>query len=201
MRCLQVTAPSVIVAALVLGGCGDGSSAAPSSESSQPTTAGPEEPAVQPTDRAGEPLVEPERPAAMADADVAGAQAAAEYFMELSGYAVTSQDVTAFRRLCDPQSSYCTAVIDQVAADVAAGYYALGGEATLSVVSVTAPGADPYFTVRGELDRRPLQVFTKEGELLLETEAEVSLDLTVVLQHADDGQWLVVGAETQVEKK
>ena len=186
-------------------GCGDGSSAAPSPTgpvvTSEPTTPAPEptdEPDPVATDRAGSPLVAPERPAAMDNDDEAGAQAAAEYFMELSGYAVRSQDLSEFSRLCDPASIYCTAVIDEVTADVAAGNYTVGGAKTFTSIAVDPPGEHAFYIVWGTLDRSPFTVFDPSAREVDRVGAESDLDFAIAIERQDDGGWLVRGAEAGV---
>ncbi len=150
------------------------------------------------TDRAGEPLVPPERPSAMDNDDEAGAQAAAEYFMELSGYAVRSQDLTEFSQLCDPESIYCTAVLDEVSADAAAGTYTVGGATTFSALTVDPPVEHPFYLVWGSLDTSPFAAYDGAGAVLYESAGDDNLDFAVAVQYEGAGQWLVRGAEAHV---
>ena len=128
----------------------------------------------------------------------AGAQAAAEYFMELSGYAVRSQDLTEFSQLCDPESIYCTGVIDQVTADVAAGNYTVGGAKTLTASAVHLPGEKPFYSVWGTLARSSFTVYGPSDEEVDSVEADNDLDFAVAIQRQQDGSWLVRGAEAGV---
>lgn len=187
-------APVAVGCLLALGACGDGSSAAPTAV---PTTS--TAPAPVPTDKAGQPLLPPERPAAMDQGDTAGAQAAAEYFMALSGYAVRSQDLSAFTQLSDPECFYCDAVIDEVTADVAAGVYTIGGDTALSVSTIDPPAHEPFYIVWGVLDRAPFVAYDSSGNTVYESDGDSSLEFAVRLQRAADGRWVVMGTQAGEE--
>ena len=123
-----------ICCVVVLGACGEGSAAQTTTSAaapSTPTDAPTREPSPDPlpTDRAGEPLVPPERPTAMESNDERGAQAAAEYFVELYGYTLRTQDTEKFEQICDSESLFCNEVISEVKLDVESGNYTLGGSA------------------------------------------------------------------------
>lgn len=184
-------------ALLVVAGCGDGSSAAPSpSRPVETTTPAPTpEPSQEPepvaTDRAGEPLVPPDRPAAMDNDDEAGAQAAAEYFIELYGYATRSQDLEEFTELCDTASTFCSAVISEVTGDVAAGAVTVGGQTALTTTAVDPPGDDPFYVVWGTQDRAPFTAFSADGSVIYESAGDQGLDVAVVIEHQPDNTWIV----------
>ena len=194
----------LLVGALVVpAGCWDGSSASPDPPevtvmTTPPTPAPKPSPAPLPTDRAGELLVPPERPAAMDNNDEAGAQAAAEYLMEVSGYAIRSQELTEFTRLCDPESMYCTAVIDEVTEDVAAGIYTVGGTTSFTTLVVDPPVEHPFYIVWGSVDTSPFTVYDGSGVVIYESEGDVDLDFAVAAEHTATGAWLIRGAEAHV---
>lgn len=191
--------------ALMVSSCADGAPAAPAPSTSAPVseTQTPEptdEPDPVATDRAGEPLVAPVRPAAMDNDDVAGAQAAAEYFMEVAGYAERSQDLTEFKALCDSESNFCAAVIDQVTADVEAGSITVGGSTEFTTARVLPPAEDPFYLVVGTLDRARLTGFDASGNVVFVSEGETDLDFAVAVQRQDDG-WIIRGAEAGVVER
>ena len=134
----------------------------------------------------------------MASDDEAGAQAAAEYLMELAGYAVRSQDASAFRELCSSESTFCSATVDEIDADLAAGNYTLGGEALLLVSSVAPPQEHPYFTVWGVVDRHPFTVYDSSGNVISDTHDEPPEDFAIALQHEPDGRWTVLSVQAGV---
>lgn len=183
---------------VMVSGCGDGSSAVPSpsvsSVTSAPSTPAPEptdEPEPMATDRAGQPLVAPERPAAMDHDDEAGAQAAAEYFIELYGYATRSQNLKEFTELCDPASTFCAAVINEVTADVAAGAVTVGGQTALTATAVDPPGDNPFYVVWGTQDRAPFTAFAADGTPIYESAGDQNLDVAVVVERQPDDTWVV----------
>ena len=188
-------APAVVGGLLALGGCGDGSSAVPPSMTT-PLPA----PTPVATDMAGQPLMPPKRPAAMEHGDTAGAQAAAEYFMELSGYAVRSQDLSAFTQLSDPECFYCDAVIDEVTADAAAGVYTIGGDTVFSVSTIDPPAQESFYIVWGTLDRTPFVAYDSSGKTIYESDGDSSLEFAVRLQHEVDGRWVVMGTQAGEER-
>ena len=188
--------PFVMVCCLLpLGACGDGSSAVPTQVQTSTSPA----PTSEPTDRAGEPIDLPQRSPAMDQEDEAGAEAAAEYFMELSGYAVRSQDLSEFEALCDAESIYCKAVIDEVRADVSAGNYTVGGDTSFSVDSVDPPGENPFYVVWGTLDRTPFVAYDAGGHVIYQSDGDNSLEFAVAAQYDADGRWIFRGAQAGAE--
>lgn len=195
---------------VLLGGCSGGATVEPT-PSAEPTTSvpmpspsvtseAPVEPVPVATDRAGEPLVPPVRPPAMDNDDEAGARAAAEYFIELSGYAVRSQSLESLTEMCDPESIYCTAITDEVDSDVTAGNITVGGSKTFTVTDVDPPGESPFYVVWGTLARTPFTVFDSSGSTIYESDGDVALPFAVAVQYRPDGSWLVRGAEAEVVK-
>ena len=189
----------------VVAGCGDGSSAAPSPSAvvtgapSTPAPVSTDEPEPVATDRAGEPLVPPVRPAAMDNDDEAGARAAAEYFIELYGYATQSQDLSMFASICDPASVFCSSVIDAVNSDIAAGNRTDGGASLLNVYRVDPPATDAFFTVWGRVARDPFQVVGRDGSTLYESDGDEALDFAVGAEYIPNEGWLIRAAKPGIE--
>ena len=127
--------------------------------------------------------------------DEAGAQAAAEYFIELYGYASQSQDVETFTNFCDPESVFCSSVVDAVSADIAAGNRIDGGASVLHVYRVDPPAADGFFTVWGRVAREPFQVFAPDGTTLYESDGDQALDFAVGVEYIPNDGWLVRAAK------
>lgn len=105
----------------------------------------------------------PEKPAAMKNDDVAGAQAAAEYFVEMFGYAVRSQDTTEFVALCDPTSNFCSAVLDEISGDRSAGNVTIGGAAVFHLNRLDPPSAGQAFYVAWGAVERTSQTWVVRG--------------------------------------
>src|SRR5450830_1923187 len=71
--------------------------------------------------------VKPERPEAMDQADSAGAEAAAVYFLQLYAYVYATNDLAEWRALSHPECIFCASVITSVEEQVAAGNRSEGG--------------------------------------------------------------------------
>lgn len=173
---------TALVAALLLAGCTTppGPTTTPEPSPGQPVT---EEPTPTP-----EAPVAPERPAAMDQADVAGAEALARYFLELYPYVYATGDLTEWRALSHPECVFCTSVIDNVEAQVAAGNRSTGAEVT--VQSADARVIDEtWFAADAEITQAPSAEYGPDGELLSENPATQSHRMTFSLIH--DGTWLV----------
>ena len=134
----------------------------------------------------------------MENDDEAGARAAAEYFMEVSGYAIRSQELTEFTRLCDPESMYCTAVIDEVTGDMAAGIYTVGGTTTFTTLAVDPPVEHPFYIVWGTVDTSPFTAYDSSGIVIYESEGDVDLDFAIAAERTATGAWLIRGAQAEV---
>lgn len=188
---------------LTLVGCGDGSSAQPTTpavRSSAPTPAPSPDPTVEPapaaTDWVGVPLVPPERPAAMDNDDAAGAQAAAEYFVELYGYALQSQDLVDFTALCDPSSQFCDGVLTDVGAAIDSGQTTVGGDTRLSVQNVQIPGEHPFYVIRGQVDQDSLYVHETEMQVVSEAPGVTDIEFVVAIEFLGPNSWVVRAAES-----
>ncbi|SDD25140.1 hypothetical protein SAMN05216410_3046 [Sanguibacter gelidistatuariae] len=131
----------------------------------------------------------------MANDDEAGARAAAEYFVELYGYAVQSQDLVEFTNFCDPASVFCSGVIDDVNADITAGTRTEGGASVLHVYRVDVPAADAFYTVWGRVDRDPFIAVGADGSTIFESDGEDALDFAVAVEHIPGHGWLTRAAK------
>ena len=192
----------LLVGALVAaGGCGDGSSASPDPTETTvvtaPPTSDPEPtPEPVPTDRAGEPLVPPERPAAMDNDDEAGARAAAEYFVELFAYAVRTQDSGELEAFCESESNFCSGIVDEISADLVEGNITVGGAATFSIDRLDIPAELPFYVAWGDVERSPFVVYDKAGDAFFEDPGSAG-PFMVAVQFSGHG-WVVKGAEAGV---
>ena len=182
-------------------GCGDGSSAAPSPSAvvtgvpSSPAPVSTDEPEPVATDRAGEPLVPPVRPAAMDNDDESGARAAAEYFMAVYGHAVRSQDLVEFNHLCDPESLFCAAIVDLVKEDLEAGNVTVGGAMAFSPEQVDLPGKQPFYVVWGSLERTPFVTYDATGNPIYQSDGDSGTGFGIAVEAQGHGEWIVREAE------
>ena len=130
--------------------------------------------------------------------DESGAQAAAEYFIELYGYAIQSQDLTTFTALCDPESIFCTSVIDSITDDIATGTYTQGGASALDVYRIDPPTDTEFYTVWGQVDRDPFEARGADGTVIFASEGEDDLDFTVGVEYRPGAGWLVRAAKAGI---
>ncbi|TQK70753.1 DUF6318 family protein [Nocardioides sp. SLBN-35] len=94
-----------------------------------------------PTSAAPDP-VEPELPAAAAEASEVGARAFIEYYWELVNYAQVTGDVKALKKVSGPNCERCDAGIDGIKQVYRAGGHITDGQYTPSLTSVTQLTAD-----------------------------------------------------------
>jgi hypothetical protein len=153
-------------------------------------------PSPTPTPTPDPASVPPERPAAMATVDSAGAEAVAVYFLALVPYANASGDLTDLASLSHPECIFCASVRDGVEALVAAGQHTVGGTPTLA--SVTSLEVDPgrWWTVNVDLVQEPQQVLDTSGRVVTDMaeNAAYHFDVAVV---RDDDHWLVRAVDHQ----
>ncbi|WP_341358559.1 DUF6318 family protein [Georgenia sp. M64] len=134
-----VGATAALTLSILLGGCTDGSAGTPT-----PTVSASEAPSVEPSSAAPEPTTtapsaeveKPVPPEAMRRDDVAGAEAAAQYFLKLYQYAYASGSTAEIRAMSDPECDFCTDVVSDVEELYGAGGSAEGGD--FSVLDATA---------------------------------------------------------------
>jgi hypothetical protein len=108
-----VGATAALSVSLLLGGCTDGSAETPT-----PTVSTSEAQSVEPSSAAPEPTTaapsaeveKPVPPEAMRRDDVAGAEAAAQYFLELYPYAFATGDFEDWKAMSDPACEFCSGV-------------------------------------------------------------------------------------------
>ncbi|MHA7132789.1 DUF6318 family protein [Oerskovia turbata] len=175
-----------LVAAL-LAGCSGAREPAPA----PPVTA--EKPSPTPTPPPTGPA-KPERPAAMDKDDAEGAAAAAEYFIELYPYVMTTGDTSDWEAMSHAECGSCSDLIGDAKSIVTRGDIFVGGEVEASI-------DDPYYYVRDEqtgiypLDLRVEQSATtitdKSGAELMSSGDEKS-DRRIEMGRLE-GNWIVVG--------
>lgn len=195
-RNYRPSAVLVLGCALFIGACGDD----PSAQATVPTTVQPTalpapEASSTPVDGAGQPLVVPERPATMDRHDELGAQAAAEYFVELYGYTVQSRDSVDLQALCKPQSAFCSGVIAEAEADLEEGTRVVGGNMALTTGRVDPPTEDVYYTIWGQIDREPYSVLYADGSRDEVPEGQRAISFAVLVELVDGDHWMIHGAE------
>ncbi|WP_435737369.1 DUF6318 family protein [Cellulosimicrobium sp. PMB13] len=182
---------AVVTVGLVVGGCTAEEPVEP--EPSTNTAESPEvteEPEPTPTETGP---VKPERPAAMEQEDAEGAAAAAEYFIELYDYVMTTGDTTEWRAMSLESCTFCQGSIEQANQISSRSDVFEGGDAVVTV-------DDPTFYARDEatgiysLDARviqePIAIRSAKGEELFAQERTDDLYRAEVGRR--NGEWVVV---------
>lgn len=163
-----VGATAALSLSILLGGCTDGSAGTPI-----PTVSASEAPSAEPSSAAPEPTTpapsaeveKPAPPEAMRRDDVAGAEAAAQYFLELYQYAYSSGDVSALEGLSHPECVFCADALADVKSLYESGGHATGGIVEISEVSAlppVEPGAP--FRVNVTASEGPSERIERTGE-------------------------------------
>ena len=159
----------VLAAGLVLAGelaaCTNGEGAEPDPAETLTSIAPTGDPSGEPT--ADRPEVEkPVPPDAMARDDVAGAEAAAQYFLELYTYAFISGDLSTWTEMAHPECAFCTGVAEDVNALHEDGGSLHGGAMTLRSVEGRPPlDGNDYFRVDIELMQAPSTQTAGDGAI------------------------------------
>lgn len=164
----RVIAVGVVVAVgWVVAGCTGGDDPGPSPSSEEPVSPSPSEtPEPEPTQTGP---AKPERPAAMDRDDAEGAAAAAEYFLELYPYVMTTGDTAEWEAMSLPECEACVGFIDQARMIAERGDTFTGGETDATV-------EDPGRYVRDEATGiMPLDVAYTQAEMLIVDSAGAEL--------------------------
>lgn len=188
-----IMAGAALTALLTLGGC-TGSpdpSLAPSAAAPSATSS------AEPTDVPSDVPVPPEKPAAMANDDEAGARAAADYFLALYGYTYQSDDFTLLEEFCHDDSTFCAGVRDQLAAQVEAGERYVGGTvAWTSEPVIEHKDEASMYVLTGEISQASFDVVGTDGVPLSSSPATTALNSVFV--YFESGTWkgFDIGDET-----
>ncbi|MBD5788233.1 hypothetical protein IF650_18900 [Cellulosimicrobium terreum] len=189
----RVAAAGVVVAVgLVVGGCTGEEPAEPDLTTStveaepEPT----EEPEPTPTETG--PAM-PERPAAMEKDDAEGAAAAAEYFLELYSYVMTTGDTSEWEVLSLDSCTFCQGAIEQAGQIAQREDVFEGGGA---VANVDDPGfysrdeATGIFPLDVHVVQEPMSIRSEDGEELFAQKR--TDDIYRAELGLSDGEWVVV---------
>ena len=187
---------TVLLGIAGLAGCTGDDDPAPA----PPTTSAPAEvtpsstptPTPTPTDPAAVP---PERPSAMDTVDTAGAEAVAQYFLQLVPYAEATGDTAALEALSHEDCIFCRSVLDGVDALVAAGQHHTGGLPSFAAVSALEVDPGAWWTVDVDLTQSPIEVLDAAGTVAAQGQPEsvsYHMDIAVVF---DTRGWRVRALE------
>lgn len=190
-----IVAVAGLAALLTVGGCTGSPDAAPAPTAAAPSATS----SAAPTGAPSEAPVPPEKPAAMANDDEAGARAAADYFLALYGYTYQSDDFTLLEDFCHDDSTFCAGVRDQLAVQVEAGERYLGGTIAWTSEPVVEQKKEvDMYVFTGEISQEAFDVVGTDGVPLSSTPATTARNSVFV--YFESGTWkgFDIGNETAV---
>jgi hypothetical protein len=175
---------------LVVAGCSaDDPGSTPPSPSSGSTQASA---APTPSPSASSVVVKPERPAEMDDDGAAGAEAAAQYFLELDSYIQATNDTAEWEAMSHQECEYCANRLDQAREIAKFGDTYEGGKSTVKILETyeqdTVTGIWP---IDVEILEDASQITSDGGEVVFENEANVSRARVEIGRRS--GEWVIVG--------
>ncbi|GAA4287372.1 DUF6318 family protein [Georgenia daeguensis] len=189
---------TVLGAVLVLAGgiaactSGGGAEPDPTAGATGTATAPPSEdpPAERPE------VEKPVPPETMARDDVAGAEAAAQYFLELYRYTYATGDLNAFQEMSHADCIFCSEVADDVSALYGKGGYVKDGAFTVERVSGQAPvEGNDFYRVDLLVTEAPSVRFEGSGD---SQERSGGSNLLIFAVGRADTGWMV--REVQIEE-
>lgn len=177
-------------AVLLLGAC--------TPEETEPTPTAPPtvaEPTPTPTPTTPPEAIAPERPAEMAEISVAGAEAAATYFLQLYPYVYATNDLAEWQALSHPDCGFCGSVITNVQEQIAAGTVNRGSLITIEDlygVELT-PGR---YGVNAVITEAPSVEVAMDGQVVSEIPEAKTFDVVFALQRGDT-EWIVLQIDAE----
>ena len=194
-----VGATAALTLSILLGGCTDGSAGTPT-----PTVSTSEAQSVEPSSAAPEPTTaapsaeveKPVPPEAMRRDDVAGAEAAAQYFLELYPYVYATGDLTEWDAMSDPECKFCESVRRNAEELHAGGGYGVGPNVLIEKTDALPPReGNRYFAVWVEAMEGSSAQHSSDGAQIASSDGgPVAFDLAV---RRDGDNWVV--GEVSVE--
>jgi len=179
---------------LALAGCSadDPDSPPPPSSSAEASASASSSEPPSPSPSASSVVVKPERPAEMDDDGAAGAEAAAQYFLQLDSYIQATNDTAEWEAMSHQECDYCTNRLEQAHEIADFGDTYKGGESKVKVLQTydqdTVSGIWP---IDVEITENASRITSNEGEVVFENEANVSTARIEVGRRG--GEWVIVG--------
>lgn len=178
----------MVMGALLLTGCTGGgpTETPPPIPPYTPPAASRPTPTPTPSEAPAPETVPPERPAAVDEQSVEGAEATARYFLALYPYTYATGDLTEWQRLSHPDCNFCASVADEVRAETAQGRVSRGG--LITVIELTTEAIDDGFVaITGRVAQQAATVTDADGKVVKESKAE---DLSVAIAvEQTGGSW------------
>ncbi len=137
----------------------------------------------------------PERPAAMDDPGSAGADATANYFIDLFEYVVNG-DVTAWQALSHPECVFCKSVSDEVGHMAAERHRQEGPNISVTSTDVTEITPGSFYGVDLRVTQGPHRELNASGAVVTESNETTKLLIHLVIVR-EAGSWIVREAEVK----
>lgn len=177
---------------LALAGCSadDPDSPPPSSSAKASASASSSEP-PSPSPSASSVVVKPERPAEMDDDGAAGAEAAAQYFLQLDDYIMQTNDTAEWEAMSHRECGYCSTRLEQAKEIAAKNYQWQVGDTTTRVVHTYAQDTTTgIWPIDVEVDQAAVTLKDAAGETVYSEDAVV-VPLAVEVGRRN-GDWVIV---------
>ena len=185
----------LLVAALLVAGCSAEADVGPSSPP-VPSESATEAP--QPSEPVAPTPADVEKPVpseAIRRDDVAGAEAAAQYFLELYPYVYASGDLDGWKEMSHPECKFCESVVENVKTLHDSGGFARGGDMDFEQVSSHAPvPGNSLFRVDLLVSQAATQTVDGSG---VETESAPTSNLLILGMDQDVGQWMIRAVQVE----
>ncbi|WP_447925044.1 DUF6318 family protein [Georgenia muralis] len=193
-----VGATTALTLSILLGGCTDGSAGTPT-----PTVSALEAPSVEPSSAAPEPtsaapsaeVEKPVPPEAMRRDDVAGAEAAAQYFLELYPYVYATGDLTEWDAMSDPQCKFCAGVRTKSRELQDLGGRQEGGRMSIIAIDSRPPETSEHFAVWIDAEEEATRRLDSSGNVIEEFPGgTIEFDIAIAWTGSD---WIVRGVDAR----
>ncbi|MCK6211968.1 hypothetical protein KZX45_15590 [Georgenia sp. EYE_87] len=179
-----------------LAACTSGGGAEPEPSTSSGVTSAPTAvPSDEPTSERPE-VPKPVPPETMARDDVAGAEAAAQYFLELYPYVYATGDLSEWKAMSEPECVFCQSVIDEVTEQRRLGGTTTGGGVELeSIQGFDRLEGNDYFRVDALVNQAESTHKDKDGSV---TKSEPGGEnLLIFAIGRADGDWSVRAVQVE----
>ncbi|WP_418606211.1 DUF6318 family protein [Georgenia sp. SUBG003] len=140
----------------------------------------------------------PVPPDAMARDDVAGAEAAAQYFLELYPYVYATGDLAEWKAMSDPECVFCQSVVDNVEELYSGGGFGVGPEIEIRTVDGSPPReGNEYFAVWIDVGEGKSSIFDAQGVQTASSDGgPAAFDFAI---KRSEGRWVIGEASFERE--
>jgi hypothetical protein len=174
---------------LVVTGCSADDPDSPPTPSSPPATQASATPTPSPS--ASSVVVKPERPAQMADDGAAGAEAAAQYFLELDSYIQATNDTAEWEAMSHQTCMFCSERADQAQELADRGYSWEGGDTTVEILdSYAMDSTTGIYPIDVRIKVSPARATAPDGTVAYEADAAQVEQRVEVAQR--EGNWVIL---------